>query len=255
VNRKVLALSILAPAILSMGIASRPVLKNKIFVRHSISVKKPIVVAVIDTGLDVENFKDKVKLCKFGHKDFTGTGLKDNHGHGTHISGLIDKNAGSANYCQVILKFYDSSSLAQNAMINTEKAFRTAIDLKVDIINYSGGGKESSIREKALVQEALDKGITVVVAAGNDKCDMDSGCTYYPAMYDSRIIVVGNLSQERVPAKSSNYGSIVDEWEFGVDVKSYCADGEFGCKMTGTSQATAIQSGKTIKSLDKARSK
>jgi subtilisin family serine protease len=228
---------------------SKPLLNNKLFIAHPISTERPIVIAVIDTGLDIKKFKDKIKLCKFGHKDFTGTGLNDSHGHGTHISGLIEKNTDNAHYCQVIMKYYDPNSLNRDNLINTEKAFRMAINLKVDVINYSGGGTMSSSREKVLVQEALDEGITVVVAAGNERCDMDSGCTYYPAMYDSRIIVVGNLSPKRVPAKSSNYGSIVDVWEFGVDIKSYCINGEFGCKMTGTSQATAIQSGKAVRSI------
>ena len=55
---------------------------------------KTLVVAVIDTGIDAQAFNRHV-LCKTGHKDFTGTGIQDRHGHGTHISGLIDQYAKS----------------------------------------------------------------------------------------------------------------------------------------------------------------
>src|SRR5271165_1628236 len=66
--------------------------------------KKTTVIAVIDTGFGAGEFWDgqeKTRLCKFGHKDFTGgeTSSKfgtndkvpvDNHGHGTHIAGIVD---------------------------------------------------------------------------------------------------------------------------------------------------------------------
>jgi hypothetical protein len=57
---------------------------------------KPIVVAVIDTGKAVD---PKLKYCKYGHKDITGTGLEDNNGHGTNVASLIAREAKGANYC------------------------------------------------------------------------------------------------------------------------------------------------------------
>jgi hypothetical protein len=80
-----------------------------------------IVVAVVDTGLDPELMNDS-SICPDGHKDFTGQGLQDINGHGTHISYLIDQYAKNfillkdgdssklksikSNYCQIILKYY-----------------------------------------------------------------------------------------------------------------------------------------------------
>src|SRR5690349_5783545 len=214
------------------------------------AITRPLVVAVIDTGLDIEKMKDKVHLCKFGHKDFTGQGIVDRHGHGTHISGLIDTFAGKANYCQVILKYYDPMSPPKSNLNNTVRALAWAIELNVDVINYSGGGLEPDMIEKKLILEALDRGIKVVVAAGNEQSNLDDGMhRYYPAMYDKRIIVVGNYSQDRVPAKSSNWGSVVTVWEVGSKVTSYCINGFYTCEMTGTSQATAIQSGRIIRKM------
>lgn len=259
-KKRVLALSGLVGAAMLLPTcctisSSKPKVKGEPEVvrkfQHVPSVIKTIKVAVIDTGLNMELFKNKITLCKDGHKDFTGTGLKDTHGHGTHISGLIEKHAGKSSYCQIIMKYYDPKAFGQSNIDNTVKAFELAIELGVDVINYSGGGMEPNDREKAAVLRALDKGIKVVAAAGNEHCDLDTKCKYFPAMYDDRISIVGNLDSNRVPAESSNSGSVVTHWEIGVDVESYCAaTGLPNCKMTGTSQSTAIHSGKVVKDLD-----
>ena len=122
-------------------------------------------------------------------------------------------------------------------------ALRYAINIKVDFINISGGGSGFHEDERKLISSALHRGITIVVAAGNDKCQLGKGsCEYFPAMYDRRIIVVGNGRTEKDRAPSSNWGSVVDFWIDGTEKK-----GEYGKPMSGTSQATAIQTGKLVR--------
>jgi len=222
-----------------------------------------IIVAVIDTGLD-EELMNKNSICKTGHKDFTGMGLKDNHGHGTHISGIIDQYAKNyiftkgkrpsdidiinVNYCQIIIKYYDPKAHGSDNLKNTIQAFRWAIDQKVDVINYSGGGLEYSKEEYKVVVEALDKGIKVVAAAGNERSDIDIS-KYYPAMYDKRIYIVGNIvGESREIAASSNKGKSVNTWEIGTNVLSRLPVNKYGY-MTGTSQSTAIKSGKIVREM------
>lgn len=223
--------------------------------------KKPIIVAVIDTGIS-ESLTNANFMCKMGHKDFTGTGLKDNHGHGTHISGLIDQYAKDtlldkdpttinklltkkANYCQVILKYYDPSRKFNNTNDEIE-AIRYAIQIKVDYINLSVGGTAYSEEEDKLIKKALSKGIKIIVAAGNDHRSLDSpNYKFYPALVDSRLIIVGNLESPKSRAPSSNYGSKVNTWEIGTDQLSL-SDDKHVISMTGTSQATAIKTGKLV---------
>lgn len=225
--------------------------------------KKRIMVAVIDTGLD-ESLMNKDWVCPEGHKDFSGNGLNDTHGHGTHISGLVDQYAKDyiflknkkapkdidnveADYCQIIIKYYDPKS--SDNLENTIKAFRWAIDQHVDIINYSGGGLEANKAEKAVVQEALDKGIKFVAAAGNERSDIDMH-PYYPAMYDKRIFIVANLvsPDSREVASSSNTGKSINTYEIGTNILSRLPGSTFGY-MTGTSQAAAIKSGKLVREM------
>jgi len=196
---------------------------------------RPVKVAVIDTGMA----KGMPHLCKTGHKDFTNTSLLSENDHGPNISGLIEEQVKSNIYCQVILKFWDDKSKISGAHTSI-LALKEAITQRVDFINYSAGGKGFNLVEFSLIEQALDMGITIVAAAGNDGKNLDDDCDFYPACYDKRIIVVGNLKEDGSVNPSSNYGSIVSQFVIGTNrcANSIC--------LTGTSQATAILTGKLI---------
>jgi hypothetical protein len=200
--------------------------------------KEFLTVAVIDTGLDKDILSQGYSkgICRYGHRDFTGKGLHDVNGHGTNVSGLIHKYAQGSQYCQVILKTYHDK--ATGAKFFTE-AIEYAINLKVDIINISGGGSGSNMAEYKAVKKALDNGIKLIFAAGNNAQKLGVEGSYFPAMYDDRITVVASSKGEY-----SNTGECVDTWENGTNQV-----GDYGWRMTGTSQATAIYTGKTIRRL------
>lgn len=228
--------------------------------------RQPIRVAVIDTGIG-ENYAKHPSLCKDGHKDLTNTSIFDNYGHGTHIFGLIDQYVKNiileqkdkpsvlekkqANYCQVIIKFYDSPLSRVDTLATLKAGLRHAIDIGVDIINISAGGTNYDKEEYQLIKEALDKDILVIVASGNNGQFLTQSPKktnegkYFPAMYDDRIVVVGNGISESIRSPTSNYGPIVDQWEVGTEVQSL---GFYSViPMTGTSQSTAIFTGKFIR--------
>lgn len=229
---------------------------------------KPLTIAVIDTGIDKTSVS---KLCKSGHKSFTDNSpLQDRHGHGTHVAGVIEQNAGSTNYCIISLKYYSDTNPGSVNLKNTIAAINYAVDMKVDFINYSGGGPEFSENEFLAIKRALNSNIKFVAAAGNENSDLDAFCDYYPACYDKRIVSVGNLmvnpllklakdsayvglfkeltSENRVYVRSSfsNYGKRVSRWEVGTDVLSTLPGGKIG-RMTGTSQAAGVATGKLVK--------
>jgi subtilisin family serine protease len=219
---------------------------------------KTVTIAVIDTGID----PSVSHLCKFGHKSFARrypNPLIDENGHGTHVSGLIASNAGDGDYCLVAIKYYDETVSGQENLRNLVKAMQYAVNIDVNFINISGGGPEFSESEYGVIKEALTKHITLVVAAGNEKSDLDKECDYYPACYDTKIVSVGNLDSvsgsielpntderhDKDRSPSSNYGRRVTRWEIGTNVESTLPGGRRG-RMTGTSQATAVATGKLV---------
>jgi thermitase len=180
--------------------------------------------------------------------------LTDNHGHGTHIAGIIgaksDDNFGisgvAPNVSLMILKYYDPKSVNSNNLKNTVQAIRYAIKMKANIINYSGGGTDYSAEEYAAVKDAERAGILFIAAAGNERSNSDeAGKHYYPADYQlSNIISVTAVNREENKVlASSNYGvRTVDLAAPGENIYSSLPGNTFGM-MTGTSQATAFVTG------------
>jgi Subtilase family len=217
--------------------------------------KAPIRIAVIDTGFGYHDAGHDARLCQYGHKDFSNERQftknyvtkdivpVDTHGHGTNIAGIIDGYAKAAhvNYCLVIIKYYSDSQTGSQNLRATIRAVNYAANIKADFINYSGGGPETNMFERAAVKRFLNQGGKFIAAAGNENEDLNNPeNAYYPAMYDKRIIVVANQGKDGVKSKTSNYGDVVTRWEIGEDVTAY------GITMTGTSQATAVATGKIV---------
>jgi hypothetical protein len=258
---------------------------------------KTVKIAVIDTGAQVTHLGIKEHLCvnegETGKDargrdksnngiDDDGNGfiddvygwnfvdnnndLTDHHGHGTHIAGLVALEAGSADYCLIILRYYDPKSNESNNLINTVKSIMYANKMGASVINYSGGGLAPSEEERAAVTEFLDRGGLFVAAAGNERSDINIH-KYYPAAYDPRIVMVsahdrgnavlptsnysGTLSQDR-KVDSIKPGEMKVEYELGNNVYSTLPGDQYGY-MTGTSQATAIMTGTLVNRMSMLR--
>ncbi len=223
-----------------------------VFVVQPYAHAKQIKVAVIDTGFDFaskwHNSKlSKPKLCKSGHKDFTGTSVMDNHSHGTHISSLIASGNDKINYCIVELKYFDKNPKV-DTLSTVIKAISHAIALKVAIINLSISGLYHSKLECALLTRALDKGIKVIAAAGNNSLNIDRYKSY-PAMCDKRIMVVMNGKNNKDLNATSNYSFGKNTYILdGKEVKGLgINDSEI--VLSGTSQSAALLTSKVLREL------
>jgi subtilisin family serine protease len=246
---------------------------------------KDIVVAVIDTGIDEhhedldknlwlnpgETGKDAQGRNKATNGvDDDGNGfvddvhgwnfvsnnnkLDDNHGHGTHIAGIIGAEAGNGKGITgiapevsiMVLKYYDPKVPNTDNLKNTVAAIKYAVKMGAKVINYSGGGTEFSQEEHDAVQEAEKAGILFVAAAGNERSNSDQH-HYYPADYKlSNIISVTAIDPSIQVLNSSNYGvETVDIAAPGQNILS-CLPGNSYGYMTGTSQATAFVTGAAV---------
>ena len=220
---------------------------------------KPLLVAGCDksnNGIDDDSngFVDDVHGWDFVYND---NHMTDNHGHGTHIAGIIAANGQGAdgqagvrgvapNVSLMILKYYDPKAPGSNNLKNTIQSIRYAIKMHANIINYSGGGTDYSAEEFAAVKDAEKAGILFVAAAGNERSNSDEvGKHYYPADYDlQNLISVTAVNREETKVlSSSNYGvRTVDLAAPGENIFSTLPNNSYGV-MTGTSQATAFVTG------------
>lgn len=198
-------------------------------------------IVILDTGLDLNDARFEGHICTTGHKDFTGQGLHDYHGHGTHVAGLVMQYAKNSDYCLIIVKYFVDDGHNNNRYI---KALNYASSLNPSAINYSGEGPGFSSLEWSII--SMHPNVQYIVAAGNEGVNMDNteNCTY-PACYNLKNVVVVGNSLNGKPHSSSNYGNVVKHWEEGMYVSSTMPGGSFGT-MSGTSMSCAIHTGKYI---------
>jgi subtilisin family serine protease len=237
------------------------------------SLQKTVRVAVIDTGIDARHpflknviwtnpgesgpdafgddrsrnqidddrngFVDDVHGWSF--VDQEGPRPVDRHGHGTHIAAII--KSVNPNVQIIPIKYCDPTASAKDNLKNTVKSIRYAIQMKVDIINYSGGGLGANAEEFLALKEASEKGILLVAAAGNEGVNADTA-HYYPASYPlENILSVTAFDPWLKILPSSNFGAkSVDIAAPGYNILSAMPANQFGT-MTGTSQATAFATG------------
>ena len=227
-----------------------------------------INIAIIDTGIDPHNsaFKNRLYIGKnkatsdhygvdFSKSAFDKKSPYDEHGHGTHIAGIIAELAPKAKLH--ILKYYNPQASGEENLQSTIDALEYAINIGVDIINYSSGGPEPSINEERLFNLAEKKGIIIVSAAGNEGENIDiQGREFFPASYRNKnIITVGAHNDKYEPLKSSNYGhTSVDIFAPGKRILSTLPNNRRGY-LSGTSQATAFVSARVSNLMQKLNSK
>ena len=214
-----------------------------------------VVVAVIDTGVDYTHpdLKDNVASTIINGSvthgyDFTRgtTDAMDDNEHGTHCSGIIGAElngigiVGISPKVKILpVKFLDSqgSGTTENAI----KAVRYAVDQGAKVLSMSWGGAGESQLLAAEIKRAVDLGVYVVAAAGNDTSNNDSVGSF-PANYPG-VIAVGSTDEQDKMSYFSNYGpQHVFIGAPGSNILSTIPGGQYA-KLSGTSMATPQVSG------------
>jgi len=178
-----------------------------------------VIVAVIDTGVAYENYKNFHRVPDLAGVEFVkpwnfinnSEHADDDHGHGTHVTGTIAQAthngvgvAGIARSVKIMpLKVLSASGSGSVAGI--ADAIRYAADEGAKVINMSLGGRfRSKVLENA-VKYAHKKGVVVVCAAGND----GSRHVSFPAAYPGAVAVAATQYDEATTFYS-NYGPEID---------------------------------------------
>jgi len=133
-------------------------------------------IAIVDTGVDLHHPDLAGRIA--GTADFTGEGLLDYHGHGTHCAGIAagsgDASGGSYRGVAPKAEIYAAKVLGsdgQGMMSDVMAGVEWAVSQNVQIISLSLGGIGPSNGQDALsdiCNAAVEAGVVVVTAAGND---------------------------------------------------------------------------------------
>lgn len=200
-------------------------------------------VYVVDSGLHLSHseFSGRVTASWWGIHD--GRGVSDCSGHGTHVAGTAAGTtygvAKKANIIPVRVLECDGSGWSSTVMAGMDWAVAHHVAGQPAVMNLSIGGFTNASFDQA-VQSAVNDGITVVAAAGNQGVD---SCWASPARVPAAITVAAtNINDAQ--ALWSNYGSCVDIQAPGVGVRSAWNDSPTGYKtLDGSSMAAPHVSG------------
>ena len=191
---------------------------------------KPIVVAVIDTGVDHTHpdlinqmYRDQNgQIIGYDFVD-NDTNAMDIEGHGTHVAGLIaaegHNNTGVRGGAPEYVKIMPIRVIGPDdaSVSNIKKSLDFAINNKADIINMSLGAKRDNTdywREIFNIQEELQRaanqGIITTIASGNEGVELNNLIMTYPAVFGSEmegVITVGayNVADVLSIARFSNF--------------------------------------------------
>lgn len=204
-----------------------------------------VVVAVIDTGLDITHpdivsnlwtnpgLNDGYSGDVHGYDFALNTGaLTDSGFHGTHVCGTIAATGNNgigiigvdfSAHIMMLKVSTDGETILTSAEISALDYIATVKSLGVNVVaaNASYGGGSSSSSESSAIQTLGSEGVIFCAAAGNNSSDNDT-TPFYPANYRlSNMIVVAATDQNDALASFSNFGSnTVDLAAPGVNIYS-----------------------------------
>jgi subtilisin family serine protease len=207
------------------------------------------IVFIVDTGVSANS--------EFGQRLLPGRNFvldnppildsantADCHGHGTHVaSTATGRSFGIANDALIVpvrVLNCQGEGTTTDLLASLEYIFNYPLNGKRAVVNISLGGSHDASLDVAITR-LINKGIVVVVAAGNNGdsdilADRDA-CNYSPASAPSAI-TVGATTIDDARASFSNIGTCLDIFAPGTGIKGASIDPAFAdATYSGTSMA------------------
>ncbi|HYT94216.1 MAG TPA: S8 family peptidase [Gemmataceae bacterium] len=213
-------------------------------------VTSPVLVAVIDTGINLQHKDLMANIAPGLSKDFTtDNSVMDVQGHGSHCAGTIA--AVGNNKLGVVgvmwkgrvfsAKIFGKTGFAGDIQVAKAIDYAVAKGAKV-LSNSWGGGAASPVLQAAIARADL-KGVLFIAAAGNFGQDNDV-TPFYPASYPNKnIISVLAINVSDKKSSFSHFGkTTVDIGAPGEGILSTHLGQTFK-SLSGTSMATPHVSG------------
>lgn len=172
---------------------------------------------VIDTGIRADHVEFTGRVLSGYTAVADGNGTSDCNGHGSHVSGTIGGNTwGVAKGIKLVpVRVLDCTGSGSLSGVVAGIDWVAGSTLRPAVANLSLGSSKSST-VNAAVAGAYNKGVTMVVAAGNSNAD---ACLYSPSS-EPTAITVGATTSSDARASYSNYGTCVDVFAPGSSITS-----------------------------------
>jgi subtilisin len=197
---------------------------------------------IIDSGIDMDHPDLTVDATK-SRSFITGVSSPDDeHGHGTHVAGIIGGNNNTIG----VLGVASGATLVSLRVLNAEGngtvssiiqalAYVNANASAGDVVNMSLGEEITSAVLNQEVQNTANRGIYIAIAAGNKS---EPANKYSPANTNgANIYTVSAIDSLDRFAAFSNYGNdVVDFAAPGVKILSTYSQGRYAY-LSGTSMA------------------
>lgn len=200
-------------------------------------------VAVLDTGIDRTH--PDLRTAISATRDFTGTGIRDLNGHGTHVAGIIAARLNNVGFVGVapearllIGKVLDNNGSGSFQWIS--RGIDWAVRQRADVISISLGGATGTNGLFTAIHDALRRGVFVTCAAGNEG-SLFQNSIGYPGRYGS-VITVGSHDEDGNASGFSSRGGELDFLAPGSNIWSTYMNGGYA-ELSGTSMATPFVAG------------
>ncbi|TKJ31595.1 MAG: hypothetical protein CEE40_00810 [Chloroflexi bacterium B3_Chlor] len=172
-------------------------------------------IGILDTGIDLEHPDFAGRIA--GVADFTGEGITDTNGHGTHVAGIVsgDGTSSDGKYGGVapgshlyVAKVLDRQGSA--FMSDVMAGIEWAVQQKVHVMNLSLSGPAPGDGTDALSETCdvvVERGFVICVAAGNSG---PTPCSIGPPACARQVITVGASTDEDTLLEASSRGPTAD---------------------------------------------
>ncbi len=207
---------------------------------------------VIDTGIRASHSQFGGRVSSGFTSISDGGGSNDCNGHGTHVAGTVGAQTyGVAKNVNLIpVRVLGCNGSGSNSGVIDGVNYVAQVASGPSVANMSLGGGNSSALDAA-VENAIDQGITFVVAAGNSNANACSGSP-------NRVgpaLTVGSTTSSDTRSSFSNFGSCVDLFAPGSSITSaWYTSNSATNTISGTSMAAPHVAGVAALYLDQSPS-
>jgi serine protease len=174
-------------------------------------------VYVIDSGIRASHNQFGGRVLAGANYINDGRGTNDCNGHGTHVAGTVGGSVhGVAKQARLVpVRVFGCTGGSSNSIIIAGIDWVAANRVLPAVANMSLGGGASTAIDNA-TNNLINRGVTVVVAAGNEN---QNACNVSPARV-ANAITVGSTTSTDARSNFSNFGSCVNIFAPGSSITS-----------------------------------